>query len=302
MEKLKVGIVGYGNLGREVERQVKLNSQFELVAIFSRRKIEGLLPFEEIENFKGKIDMMFLCVGSQNELEQTAFRVIKNFNTLDCYDNHARLKAYIQKQNKLAKENDKVALCALGWDPGLFSLMRGLFASIGRTPYTFWGKGLSQGHTQALKAIPHVEDAIQFTLPNKQAINKVKHGAQIKADKHLHKRLCYVVCEREHEAEIKKQIVSMPDYFLGYKTTVKFVTQTQLDKIKNFAHKGVVLTPNEEMEFNLNLPSNPAFTASVVLGYACAVLKLVEAKKFGAFTVFDLPLNLILPTEKWNYI
>lgn len=302
MKILKVGVIGYGNIGSAVVNELKNNKNFELVGVFSRRNLPNTLPFEQIENFKDKIDLMFLCVGSQSDLEQVATRVIKNFNTIDCYDNHVRLKEYINAQNTLAIKHKKVALCALGWDPGIFSLMRALFESLGETAFTFWGKGLSQGHTQAIKNLPHVLDAVQFTIPNKKAIKDLKEGLKVDQGKNLHKRQCFVVCEAGYEKEIKKKIISMPDYFEGYNTTVKFLTQTELDNIKTFAHKGVVLTPGNKMQFNLNLESNPAFTARVLVSYASAVEKLIATKSYGAYTILDLPLNLILNKEKFNYV
>lgn len=302
MQKIKVGIVGFGNIGRQLKNQIQANKKFELVAIFSRRQIGGCVPFEKIENYKNKIDIMFLCVGSQTDLEKVAYRVAKNFNTIDCYDNHNRLKAYVAKRVVAAKQNQKVCLCALGWDPGLFSLMRGLFDALNFECYTFWGKGLSQGHTQAIKSLRHVKDALQFTLPDKKAMSLVENGELLPTDMQLHKRLCYVVCEPAFQQQIKQQIVNMPDYFVGCQTTVKFVNQKQLDQIKSFAHKGVVLTKNNTIKFELNLKSNPEFTARVLLAFAPALMFLFKQQKFGAYTILDLPLSLIIDKEKFHYI
>ena len=302
MQKLKVGVVGYGNLGKQVAKQLKTNEQFELVAVFSRRKILGCEAYEKISSYKEKIDLMFLCVGSQTDLESTAHKLIKYFNTIDCYDNHNRIKAYIEKQNTLAKQNNKVALCAFGWDPGLFSLMRALFDSLNLNYTTFWGKGLSQGHTQAVKNIANVIDAIQFTIPNKKAIKKIKNGEAVNNGFDLHKRVCYVVCKKEYQNEIKNQIVSMPDYFNGYKTIVKFVSLAKLNKLKSFAHTGEVLTLGEEAKFELKLKSNPAFTANVLVSYASYIAKLVSKQEYGAFTILDLPLNMVLKKEKFHFI
>lgn len=302
MQKIKVGIVGFGNIGRQLKNQIQSDDKFELVATFSRRQIEGCVPFDMIEDYKNKIDIMFLCVGSQTDLEDVAHRVGKNFNTIDCYDNHNRIKSYIAKRAAQAKQNQKVCLCALGWDPGLFSLMRGLFDALNLKYYTFWGKGLSQGHTQAIKNIKNVKDALQFTLPNKKAMCLVQQGETLPVDMQLHKRLCYVVCEQKFQQQIKQQICNMADYFAGYKTTVKFVSQNQLDQIKTFAHRGMVVTQNNIGKFELNLKSNPEFTARVLLAFAPALMFLFKQQKFGAYTILDLPLSLIIDKEKFHYI
>lgn len=302
MQKIKVGIVGFGNIGKQLKKRIETNDKFDLIAIFSRRKIEGCLPYENIEDYKNKIDIMFLCVGSQTDLEQVAFSLAKNFNTIDCYDNHNRLKQYVEKRAEIAKQNHKVCLCALGWDPGIFSLMRAMFGSLSVNYHTFWGKGLSQGHTQAVKRIKNVKDALQFTLPNKKALKMVEHGEELANNVKLHKRLCYVVCEVQFEQQIKQQIRNMPDYFVGYETTVKFVSQQQLDELKSFAHKGVVVAPNKEMKFELNLNSNPEFTARVLLAFAPAAMYLYKQQNYGAYTILDLPLSLVIDKEKFHYI
>lgn len=302
MQKIKVGIVGFGNIGKQLKQQIEANKNFKLVATFSRRKIAGCVPYEEIANYKGKIDIMFLCVGSQTDLEQVAFSLAKDFNTIDCYDNHNRIKPYIEKRAEIAKQNQKVCLCALGWDPGIFSLMRAIFGSLNVNYHTFWGKGLSQGHTQAVKSIKNVKDALQFTIPNKNAIKMIEQGMELADTTQLHKRLCYVVCESQFQQQIKRQIINMPDYFVGYKTTVKFVSQQQLDELKTFHHKGVVIAPNCEMKFELNLKSNPEFTARVLVAFAPTLIYLFKQQKYGAYTILDIPLSLVIDKEKFHYI
>ena len=302
MKKIKVGIVGFGNIGKQLKQQIEANKNFELIATFSRRQIAGCVPYEEIENYKGKIDIMFLCVGSQTDLEQVAFSLAKDFNTIDCYDNHNRIKPYIEKRAEIAKQNQKVCLCALGWDPGIFSLMRAMFGTLNVNYHTFWGKGLSQGHTQAVKSIKNVKDALQFTIPNKNAIKIIEQGMELADTTQLHKRLCYVVCEPQFQQQIKRQIINMPDYFVGYETTVKFVSQQQLDQLKTFGHKGVVIAPNNELRFELNLKSNPEFTARVLIAYAPALMYLFKQQKYGAYTILDIPLSLVIDKEKFHYI
>lgn len=300
--KIPVGVVGYGNLGRSVVENLQNDKTFQLEAVFSRRDLPIATSYSDILKFKDKIELLFVCGGSQNELEEQTNFLIKHFNLIESYDNHNRLKSHIQDLDLAAKGHQKIALCSFGWDPGLFSLMRGLFDSLGQNPYSFWGKGLSQGHTQAIKNIDGVIDGLQFTLPNKDIISKIKNGESVKVSKDFHKRLCYVVCSKEKRAEIEHKIKSMPDYFLGYETEVKFVSQESLDKLKSFAHKGQVLTSNNTMNFSLNLPSNPKFTANVMTTFARAYPKLKEEKKFGAHDIFDIPMKYVLKEEPYRYL
>ncbi len=301
MQKIKVGIVGLGNLGLAVKNIVQNHPNFELVATFSRRKLASCENYENIEKYIGKIDLLFLCVGSQNDLEAVSEKLIKNFNIVESYDNHSKLKAHISKMDLLAKQHNKIAICSMGWDPGLFSLMRGLFDALGYNSHTFWGKGLSQGHTQAIKNLPNVTDALQFTIPNKSTKRKVVRGKNV--DSNLkHKRLCYVVCGKEHKQKIKQQIVSIPNYFLGQKTIVKFVTQNKLNHLKNFAHCGEILTAHKTLQFSLKLKSNPIFTATVLVAFAKNYINLKTQQLYGAHTIFDLPLSNILPKSKFEYL
>lgn len=300
--KIPVGVVGYGNLGRSVVENLQNDKIFQLEAVFSRRDLPIATSYSDILKFKDKIELLFVCGGSQNELEEQTNFLIKRFNLIESYDNHNRLKSHIQDLDLAAKGHQKIALCSFGWDPGLFSLMRGLFDSLGQNPYSFWGKGLSQGHTQAIKNIDGVIDGLQFTLPNKDIIAKIKNGESVKVSKEFHKRLCYVVCSKEKRAEIEHKIKSIPDYFLGYETEVKFVSQESLDKLKSFAHKGQVLTSNNTMNFSLNLPSNPKFTANVMTTFARAYPKLKEEKKFGAHDIFDIPMKYVLKEEPYRYL
>lgn len=300
--KIRVGIVGYGNLGKAVERQLLKNDMFELVGIFSKRSLPNTISYDQIEEYKDNIDLLFLCGGSQNELEKQGIRLIENFNIVESYDNHARLKSYISKIDRLAKKNKKVALCSFGWDPGLFSFMRGLFDSIGFKPYTFWGKGLSQGHTQAIKNIDGVIDGLQFTIPNDKIKTKIRSGQEFMQSKAFHKRLCYVVAKSCEKERIKREIITMPDYFDGYETRVNFVSQKKLDALRSFAHRGEVMTQSNIMNFSLSLPSNPYFTAAVNVAYSLAIKKLLFSKKYGAYTIFDLPLSSILKKDKFEYL
>ena len=300
--KINVGIVGYGNLGKAVAKELKANSIFNLVAIFSKRDLTGTISYKKIKTYKDKISLLFLCGGSASELEGQAMKLIEHFNIIECYDNHSRLKTFESSLNSKAKKYNKIALCSLGWDPGLFSLMRGIFDGLGFTPYTFWGKGLSQGHTQAIKNISGVVDAVQFTIPNNKIKHQINNGRPPENKKSFHKRQCFVVCKKENQKTIKKQIVEMPDYFKGYKTKVSFVSQSKLNKIKTFSHKGEVMTKNNILNFSLNLPSNPVFTAKVMMCFARAIIFLVQEKNFGAHTIFDLPIKYILSKNQYEYL
>lgn len=301
MEKIKVGIVGYGNLGKVLEKEINKSNLFELVAVFSKRIINKCVNYNQIKNYQNKIDILFLAVGSQSNLEEDAQELIKMFNIIECYDNHSKLELHISNLDNLAKQNNKIALCAFGWDPGIFSLMRGLCDSMGYSATTVWGKGISQGHTQAIKRLPHVKDALQFTIPNRKMCKKVAGGGLINANK-LHKRKCYVVCNKEYQKQIKAQIVSMPHYFKDYKTKVRFVSLKKLKKLKTFSHKGTIFTENNIMNFTLKLPSNPTFTAKTMIAFALNYKKLLETKTYGAFTIFDLPFNNILTKSKFSYL
>ena len=294
---MKVGIVGYGNLGKAIEEEIKDHSEFELVAIFSRRRLQNTESFSRINDYVGKIETLFVCVGSKTDLEQTSLKLIKNFNIVETFDNHAKIPEYHKKMVKIAEKHLKFAICSVGWDPGLFSLMRGLIGALGYSPYTFWGKGVSQGHTQAIKNLPGVIDGIEFTLPNKKALKQIKRGINVTGNS-FHIRLCYVVADFKDQNRIRNQIVNMPDYFLGYKTIVKFVSQAKLNRLKTFKHRGEVLTCGNIINFSLNLPSNPKFTAKIAVTYAKSIKNL---SKPGVYSIFDIPLSYIID-DKFKFL
>ena len=299
---INVGIVGYGNLGHAVEEELLKKTDFNLVGIFSNQNLDSVISPKELEKYKDKIDLLFLCVGSYNNVEKTASKLAKDFSFIDAYDNHANLKKYISNLDDLAYRNNNVVISACGWDPGLFSYMRGLFDSLGYSPYTFWGKGTSQGHTQAIKTIDGVVDAIQFTIPNDEIVENIKNGFDEKPGKRFHKRDCFVVCNDFDKDRIEFEIKNMPDYFLGYETTVHFVTQKQLDLMKSYSHKGQVLTKNNTMNFSLDLKSNPNFTAKVMIAYSKTIKKLKNEGKFGAYSIMDIPLKSILNKNEFEYL
>lgn len=309
-----IAIVGYGNLGRGVELALQDNADLNLVGVFTRRDPKNVetiaataFTMEDLLTKKDEIDVCILCGGSATDLPEQTPELTKYFNTVDSFDTHALIPEHFEKVNKSALDNNKVSIISVGWDPGLFSLNRILAEAIlpvGDT-ITFWGKGVSQGHSDALRRIEGVNDAIQYTIPNENVVNSFKNGEQTEfttREKHL--RECFVVLKEDaDEASITEQIVSMPNYFADYDTTVNFVTQEVLenDHKKGMPHGGKVIrvgktsSDNQEVvEFGLNLDSNPEFTASVLVAYSRACARLAEAKDFGAKTIFDIaPKHII---------
>lgn len=317
MKKVNVGIIGYGNLGKGVESALMHSEYFKLVKIFSKRK--GLVsPFNNkfdltnnLEKYVGKIDILFLCGGSYSDIEEIGPKAIKNFNTVDSFDTHAKLEKYINSLDKEAKTSNKVAVCAGGWDPGLMSMIRLIFNSIApvHTPAnSFWGMGVSQGHSDAIRRVKGVKNAIQYTVPNKKIVgNCYKEFDYTPKGTEKHSRLCYVVLEDGADASaVKNEIVNMPNYFLGYKTTVKFISEEKLKKMQQkMFHKGLVVKNFKcsdkfatKLNFELDVESNPFFTSEILVTLACAVAKLSKEQKFGAYSVFDLPLSYLTMEDR----
>ncbi len=314
---IKVGIVGYGNLGRGVCLAVDMAKDMECVGVFTRRNPEDVKPItgfktysmDELKNFKGKIDVLLLCGGSATDLPNTTAQILKDFNTVDSFDTHAKIPEYFDKLDKVAKENGTLCAISIGWDPGLFSIARMLFGAILPTgnDYTFWGKGVSQGHSDALRRIQGVKNAIQYTIPKEDALDKVRSGLnpELSArDKHL--RECFVaVYEGADKEKIENEIKSMPNYFADYDTIVNFVSEEEVKEMqKKLAHGGFVIrsgnTTDENahiLELSIKLDSNPEFTGSVLTAYGRAVARLAKEGKTGALTAFDIPLSYLSPME-----
>lgn len=311
--KIRVGIVGYGNLGRGVEAALKLNPDFELEAVFTRRDVSKVAAdakvehFSEIEKYKGIIDVMLLCGGSATDLPQQSTQIAAMFNTVDSFDTHAKIPEYYDRLDKVAKKAGTLSLISTGWDPGLFSMMRLLTEAIlpkGKT-FTFWGKGVSQGHSDAVRRVPGVKKAVQYTIPVKSALDKVRSGENPElAVWEKHERVCYVVPEPGADRDrISETIKNMPHYFSDYNTTVHFITEEEFDQNHNgMPHGGCVIRTGEtgagakqKMEFCLELGSNPEFTACVLTAYARAVYRMSRMGQTGARTVFDIPLGYLSP-------
>ena len=311
--KIRWGIVGYGNLGKGVELALSQNPDFELEAIFTRRNPENLsakskvVHISEIESYKEIIDVMILCGGSATDLPQQTPEIAKMFNTVDSFDTHAKIPEYFNILDKVTKSSGTIGLISVGWDPGLFSLNRLLGEAVlpRGNYYTFWGKGVSQGHSDAIRRVDGVKDGVQYTVPIESAINKVRSGENVDlSTREKHERICYVVPKEDADLEkIKNEIINMPNYFSDYNTTVNFITEEEMNKNhKGMPHGGFVIrtgvTGNgtqQRMEFNLNLDSNPEFTSSVLLAYARAAYRLSKEGQTGARTVLDIPFSYLSP-------
>lgn len=307
---IKVGILGYGNVGKGVELAVSKAPDMELVAIFSRRagikSNSGAVceVIDNLESYVDKIDVLILCGGSATDLPVQGPIMLKYFNTVDSFDTHAKIPEYFEKMNEVGKANGKLGAISIGWDPGVFSLMRVLFDSVmeGKN-YTFWGKGVSQGHSDAIRRIEGVKKGIQYTVPIQKTVEEVRSGiVKDYTAREMHTRECYIVPEEGADLElIENCIKSMPNYFADYDTTVHFISDEEFDEKHNkMPHGGLVMSSaktgednNEIAEFKLTLDSNPEFTALILTAYARAVYKLSKCGISGALTVLDIPFKLL---------
>lgn len=316
MSKIRVGIVGYGNLGRGAEASIKQQPDMELVAVFSRRPPETVtlidsnikvLHIDEAVNYQDKIDVMILCGGSATDLPEQTPAFAKMFNTVDSYDTHALIPDYFASVDEVAQSSGYVSVISVGWDPGLFSINRVMSEAIlpvGDT-YTFWGKGLSQGHSDAVRRVDGVKAGVQYTIPSEEAIEKVRSGENpVLSTNEKHKRECFIVAESGADiAKIEETIKTMPNYFDEFDTTVNFITEEELNKEhSHMPHGGFVIRSgdtgegdNQIIEFSLKLSSNPGFTSSVLVAYARAAHRLSKEGQKGAKTVYDIGPGYISP-------
>ena len=308
---MKIGIMGYGNLGKGIECAIKQNPDMELAAVFSRRNPETVkiltegvkvYPAEDALKMKDQIDVLILCGGSATDLPVQTPEYAKYFNVVDSFDTHARIPEHFANVDAAAKENGNIAVISCGWDPGMFSLNR-LYANCilpqGRD-YTFWGKGVSQGHSDAIRRVEGVADGKQYTIPVESALEKVRNGENpdlTTREKHI--RECFVVAkEGADKAKIEQEIKSMPNYFADYDTTVHFITEEELQRDhKGIPHGGFVIRSgktgwNEEnshiIEYSMKLDSNPEFTASVIIACARAAYRMKKEGMAGCKTIFDI--------------
>ncbi|MCL1793638.1 MAG: diaminopimelate dehydrogenase [Oscillospiraceae bacterium] len=313
--KIKIGIAGYGNIGKGVEKAISASPDMELAAVFTRRdpgKLQIETPgipvcaLEEAESEKNNIDVMVLCGGSAKDLPEQGPKFAGMFNIVDSFDTHAKIPGYFLEVDKAAI--CKTAIISAGWDPGLFSMIRMMSQAIlpdGKS-YTFWGRGVSQGHSYAIRKIEGVKNAVQYTVPIEDAVNAAKSGAnpELSARQKM-KRECYVVADDGADTKkIEEEIKTMPDYFADYDTSVNFITEQELENNHSkmphggFAlHSGSTGENKHFIEFSLKLDSNPEFTGSVLAAYARAAARMAKEGNFGAKTVFDVPLSYLSPKE-----
>lgn len=312
---IKIGIVGYGNLGRGVESAVVKSLDMELVGVFTRRNPEtvttktGIAVYEmkDLMDMKDKIDVLVLCGGSANDLPTQTVELAEHFNVIDSFDTHAKIPEHFSNVNASSVKGKHISIISVGWDPGLFSLNR-LYAQAilpNGNDYTFWGKGVSQGHSDAIRRIDGVQDARQYTIPVDEAVESVRRGENpILTTRQKHTRECFVVVkEGADKAKIEEAIVTMPNYFDEYDTTVHFISQEELDRDhKGIPHGGMVIRSgvtglNDEnkhvIEYKLTLDSNPEFTSSVLVAYARAAYRMYKDNQYGCKTVFDIAPALL---------
>lgn len=313
---IRIGIAGYGNLGKGVELALSQNPDMALVAVFSRRgpgniKLQNdqipVYALDEIEQYKDQIDVLILCGGSKDDLPVQGPHLAQWFNTIDSFDTHAAIPDYFAAVDVVAQKNQHTNIIAVGWDPGLFSINRLMGECVlpqGQT-YSFWGKGLSQGHSDAVRRVAGVKAGVQYTLPVAEAVNRVRNGEQpTLSTREKHRRECFVVLAQGADANtVRESIVTMPNYFADYDTTVHFISQDELDRDHAaMPHGGFVIRSGvsaaqnkQSIEYSLALGSNPEFTSSVLVAYARAAHRLAQQGQYGAKTVFDIAPALLSP-------
>ncbi|HHT98293.1 MAG TPA: diaminopimelate dehydrogenase [Clostridiales bacterium] len=323
MQKIRIGIVGYGNLGKGAELGIMQNKDMELVAVFTRRNPDSIqlktndakvYSINEITFMTKEIDVMLLCGGSLTDIPVQGPEIAALFNTVDGFDTHKKIPDYYATMDEIAKKSKKVSIIATGWDPGMFSLNRLIANSIlpeGDT-YTFWGEGISQGHSDALRRVEGVQDGLQYTIPISEAVDEVRSGKRPKLSvKDRHKRICYVVLKDGYsEKKIEQEIINMPNYFAEYDTKVEFISQEELNENhKGLPHGGYVIRSgvtginnehNQIIEYKIKLDSNPEFTANILLAYVRAAYRLNKEGQTGAKTLFDIApgyLSILSPED-----
>ena len=313
MDTIRVGIVGYGNLGRSAQAAIAQNPDMELVGVFSRRDLDPAevgvpcFPLADAEQHRDEIDVMILCGGSAHDLPEQTPLLAQWFNTVDSFDTHARIPEHFAAVDAAAAAAGNVSLISIGWDPGLFSLSRLLGEVVlpeGRT-YTFWGKGLSQGHSDAIRQVPGVKTGVQYTIPDEDAIDSVRRGDMPElAATSAHRRACFIVPNEGADLEaIERDITTMENYFVGYDTSVTFIDDNEMESDHvTMPHGGLVLrsglTGGDEhqvIEYALTLESNPGFTGSVLVAFARAAHRMRGLGMSGAKTIFDVAPGWLSP-------
>lgn len=333
--KIKIAIVGYGNVGKSIEKQAYNSNEFKTLGIFTRR--EGVTSplgtpvFKQSAlldaRFKDEIDVAMLAVGSAFDLAETAERIAANYSTVDSFDTHAKMGEYISSLDDICKKSGTLAFVGCGWDPGIFSLERALLSVVvqGSIPQTFWGKGVSQGHSEAIRRIKGVKHAIQYTIPIESALKEAREGRTDFAPREKHRRECFVVPDYSAyfdksaedvsqdekaslQAGIREQIVTMPNYFADYDTTVHFVSEEEFLQHHQAAYHGgeVIACSNagakSRAAFSVSLESNPDFTAGIMLAYARANFRMQKEGERGAKTVLDVPVRYLLDGDGLKFV
>lgn len=321
----RIAIVGYGNLGRGVENAIKQNPDMTLVAVVTRRSPDTLtladenvlkVSYNDIMSLKGKVDALVLCGGSATDLPEMTPELAKNFNVIDSFDTHARIPEHFKNTDTCAKNGGNIAMISVGWDPGMFSLIRAMSGAIlpDGCDYTFWGKGVSQGHSDAIRRIEGVIDARQYTIPSKEAVDTVLSGKNPElSTRQKHTRECFVVAEEGADLDrIEREIKTMPNYFEPYDTTVHFISMEELrENHMALAHGGTVirngktgknLENTHTVSYTLRLDSNPEFTSSAIVAFTRAMLRMKERGMTGCYTVFDVCAADMTPSSREDII
>ncbi|MBQ7405873.1 MAG: diaminopimelate dehydrogenase [Candidatus Methanomethylophilaceae archaeon] len=317
--KIKIGIAGYGNLGKGVESAIHYSDDMELVAVFTRRNPDDVktltgapvYDLDKISEWKDRIDVVILCGGSANDLPTQTPELAKYFTVIDSFDTHARIPEHFSNVDEVCRENNTLGIISVGWDPGLFSLNRLLGQAIlpNGSDYTFWGRGVSQGHSDAVRRVPGVKDARQYTIPVESALAAVREGKNpVLTTREKHIRECFVVAEEGADLQaIEDTIKTMPNYFADYDTIVHFIDQEEFNRDHlGIPHGGVVIRSgktgmdgdrNHVVEFKITLDSNPEFTASVLVAYARAAFRMRSEGIVGCKTVFDIAPAYLHPSS-----
>ena len=322
MDKIRVGIYGYGNIAKGVERAIERNDDIVLGAVFTRRDPAGVRTIsgvkatsaDKVLEYKDKIDVMLLCGGSATDLPVHGPALAKHFNIVDTFDNHPKISEYLDIVGRQAEKNKKVAVVSAGWDPGLFSMIKSLLSSsfpVGRNQ-AFWGPGLSQGHSDAIRHIEGVTGAVQYTVPSESVLEEMRNGSvKDYTPRQKHKRICYVAVEEGADKDrISRTLRAMPNYFVDYDVEINFITLAELERDhRSMGHAGHVFRNGEtggderySASFSIKFDSNPGFTASIVIAFARAAFRLYNEKNFGSKTVLDIPLSYLSPKSREDLV
>lgn len=313
--KINIGIVGYGNLGRAVERVVLSRNDLNLIAIFSRRIVKSkfntiIESYDNISLYKEKIDIMILCGGSFSDIEKQTRDALLYFDCINSFDNHKKILSEYKNLNLIATKSNHRLVMACGWDPGVFSILRTLFyAFSNEQPNVFWGTGISMGHSDAIRKLTNVIDAVEFTIPNESAKRLARNGKLLK-DEALHRRECFVYAKKKYHKSLEKQIKNIPDYFKGQETKVEFVEAEQLLKLRSkLSHKGEIISNFKTLDgfkcsfnFKLKTQSNPALTATIMTKYIEAISNLRRNNLSGVFTPINIPISFLFKPETLDNI